>query len=642
MLALDPDAEWLESDGLGGFASATVSGIRTRRYHAVLLAALRPPADRWVLVSGFESWLEGPLGRRALSSQRYLPDVVHPDGARRLVDFRREPWPAWRWDFDGLAVELELVALDGHGAVALAWRAPGAPPGTWLEARPLLAVRELHGLVRKNADFCFDPEVAPGRLTFRPYPERPGVTIAFDGRYRHSPCWYEQFLYREEQARGLDCVEDLASPGSFRLDLGRGETALVVARDGADTERLMEGKTAGALAAEIRDAERRRRAGFATPLERAGAQFVVRRGAGRTIVAGYPWFGDWGRDTFVALRGLCLATGRLDEARAILLEWAEALDAHGRLPNRFPDRGEAPEYNSVDAALWFAVVAGELIDRAPSVLGADDRSRLEHAVACIADGYARGAPHGIRLDPDDGLLLAGEPGVQLTWMDAKLGDWVVTPRIGKPVEVQALWIAALAVAARSESRFAEIERRARASFGARFWNEPRGCLYDVVDAGGQPGRVEAALRPNQIFAIGGLGPSLLGAERTRAALDVVERELWTPVGLRSLAPGEAGYAPRYDGDVRARDSAYHQGTAWPWLIGPFVEAWVRVRGGAAAVKQQARVRFLAPLREHLGLAGLGHVSEIADAEPPHVPRGCPFQAWSLGELLRLEKELCAD
>ena len=354
-------------------------------------------------------------------------------------------------------------------------------------------------------------------------------------------------------------------------------------------------------------------------------------------MAGYPWFTDWGRDTFIALRGLCLATGRLDDAREILLEWAGAV-SEGMLPNRFPDRGEEPEYNSVDASLWYVVAVHDYLAAASGrrrVSGAD-RTALTRAVEAILEGYSRGTRYGIRADTD-GLLAAGVPGVQLTWMDAKVGDRVVTPRIGKPVEVQALWINALKIGARLSPRPGGMAEKAAASFAARFWNAKGGSLYDVVDCDHVPGTADPRFRPNQIFAVGGLPFALLEGERARRVVDAVEARLWTPLGLRSLAPDDPAYAGRYVGGVAERDGAYHQGTVWPWLVGPFVEAWVRVRGGTAAAKQEARERFLDPLLARMDAAGLGHISEIADGDPPHTPRGCPFQAWSVGEALRLDR-----
>jgi predicted glycogen debranching enzyme len=374
-----------------------------------------------------------------------------------------------------------------------------------------------------------------------------------------------------------------------------------------------------------------------TALDRAADSYLVRRGRGRTIVAGYPWFTDWGRDTFIAVRGVCLAAERFDEARDILVEWADSV-SEGMLPNRFADQGEAPEYNSVDASLWYVVAVAELIEmtKGRGVVDERTRARLQDAVLRIVEGYAAGTRFGIRLDAD-GLLAAGVPGVQLTWMDAKVGDWVVTPRVGKPVEVQALWLNALSIASRLDARWAEPLARGRQAFLERFWNEERGSLADVVDVDHVSGTRDDAVRPNQILAVGGLPVAVLDGARAARVVDTVERRLVTPLGLRSLAPGEPGYAGRYEGNGLQRDSVYHQGTVWPWLMGPFVDAWVRVRGGTAAARRQAREQFVMPLLAHLGEAGVGHVSEIADGDSPFTQRGCPFQAWSVGELLRLDR-----
>jgi predicted glycogen debranching enzyme len=639
----DATTEWLEADGLGGFASGTATGIRTRRYHALLLPAVTPPTGRTVLVNGFEAWIETPGGAFALSSQAYVPDVVHPDGAERIEAFTDEPWPTWSFRLpDGTLVEQEIFVCRETAVVVVAWRAAGPSPGI-LRVRPLISGRDYHALHHENPAFDFTTEHAAGRLVWRPYAGVPRIVARANGAYTQEPLWYRSFRYDDERRRGLDFTEDLASPGVLRFDLSAGEAVWMLAAEGHESALGPEDETPEAAARRLRDGERARRARFASPLHRAADAYVVRRDGGRTIVAGYPWFTDWGRDTFIALRGLCLATGRFDVAREILLAWCDAL-SEGMLPNRFPDRGDRPEFNAVDAALWFVIAAAELRTAAADgrlALSAAERRRLIAAEDAILDGYARGTRHGIRVDVD-GLVAAGEPGVQLTWMDAKVGDWVVTPRIGKPVEVQALWLNALAVAAERAPRWRDALARATVAFTERFWDERRGCLYDVVDVDHRVGAVDTAFRPNQILAVGGLPRVLLAPERARRVVDAVEERLLTPLGLRSLAPGEPGYAPRYEGGVRERDGAYHQGTVWPWLLGPFVEAWVRVRGSTATARAEARRRFLPALHAHLGAAGLGHVSEIADAEPPHTPRGCPFQAWSVGEALRLTLTVLAD
>jgi predicted glycogen debranching enzyme len=391
-----------------------------------------------------------------------------------------------------------------------------------------------------------------------------------------------------------------------------------------------------------RTTERLRRTAFLTPLDRAADAYLVTRRAGRTIVAGYPWFTDWGRDTFIAVRGLCLATGRLREARDILLEWSTTV-SQGMLPNRFPDHGEEPEFNAVDASLWYVVAVHELLELAAArgeIMSSTDERALRDAVESIVRGYAAGTRFGIRLD-SDGLLMAGAPGLQLTWMDARVGDRVITPRIGKPVEIQALWLNALAAAAAADARWNAIFERGRTTFVERFWDDSRGYSSDVVDVDHVGGTRDDTFRPNQILAVGGLPIGLLTGDRARRLVAEVERRLLTPLGLRSLAPDEPGYAPRYEGNGAARDAVYHQGTVWPWLMGAFVDAWLRAHGSTADNRREARRRFLQPLLDHLDAAGLGHVSEIADAEPPFTPRGCPFQAWSVGELIRLDRQILA-
>lgn len=636
---LRPDAEWLEADGLGGFAMGTVSGIRTRRYHGLLTAARTPPTGRVTLVAGIEASVESEGRSFALTSHRYVPDVIHPDGARRIAAFAHEPWPAWQFRLDdGSLVEFELFVPHEIAAVVLSWRRRGGESPARLTVRPLLAARDLHGLQHQHEDFAFDAAIEHDRVVWHPDPRLPGIVARSNGAYRHAPDWYRQFRYAEETARGLDDTEDLAAPGTFTFDLAR-EALLVFSTAGGAFAKDFD--VAWRVAA-WRSDERRRRAAFASPLHRAADAYRVRRGIGKTVIAGYPWFTDWGRDTFIALRGLCLATGCLADAAAILGAWADAV-SDGMVPNRFTDDGDAPEFNSVDASLWFVIAADATLKafaRSGTALTLAEGERLSRAVDAILTRYAEGARHGIRM-ASDGLLACGEPGVQLTWMDAKAGDWVVTPRIGKPVEVQALWINALHAGAAFSTRWERIEARARATFPARFFDEALGFLRDVVDVEHVSGAVDATLRPNQVFALGGLPVALLDEERSARALEVVESRLWTPLGLRTLDPAHPDYRGRYQGDRLARDGAYHQGTVWPWLTGAFVEAWVRVRGGTAAAKGEAWERFVRPLEAHLGEAGLGHVSEIADGDPPHTPRGCPFQAWSVAELLRLEHDVLA-
>jgi predicted glycogen debranching enzyme len=624
VIAPSGGAEWLEADGNGGFASGTVAGYRTRRYHALLLPATTPPTGRVVLVNGFEAWLDLAAGTLPLSTQHYGPDVIHPRGLDHLVDFTHEPWPRWTFRFaDGTTVLHELFAARGDGSVVLTWRRIAGSGRAMLQVRPLVSGRDYHALMRENPAFDFTSRVNGGNASWRPYDALPAIAAWSSGHYTHEPSWYRNFLYATEAARGLDCVEDLGSPGVFSFDLDAGEASWVLRVGNA-----IEGDAA-AEAARLRAAETKRR-GVGSALDRAAEAFIVRRGSGHTIIAGYPWFTDWGRDTFISMRGLLLGRDCLDLAGSILADWTGCL-SEGMLPNRFPDQGETPQYNAVDASLWFVVVAYEYLATANPP--AAERARLVDAANDILAGYTRGTRFAIRMD-DDGLLACGVPGVQLTWMDAKVGDHVITPRIGKPVEVQALWINALRTVG---GRFAAQADKAHDAFLARFWNSVACCLYDVVDVDHEKGRVDTSPRPNQIFAVGGLPFALIEGDAARGVVDAVESELVTPLGLRTLAPFDREYRGRYEGGVEQRDSAYHQGTAWPWLMGAFVDAWLRVHGDNAANRAQARARFVAPLEAQLATYGLGHLCEIADGDAPHTPRGCPFQAWSLGELLRARK-----
>jgi predicted glycogen debranching enzyme len=639
MSRIDSDAEWLEADGLGGFASGTVSGIRTRRYHALLLTATTPPAGRMVLANGFDAWVETPRGTFAISSQRYNPDVVHPDGASRIESFEYEPWPRWRYKIDNdIVIEHELFVPKGESAVFISWKVVSPNDDNLkLKVRPFLSGRDFHSTHHENDSFRFEAEQNGERVTFRSYDGIPAVNAYSNGHYAHDPTWYRNFLYSEELVRGLDAIEDLASPGVFEFSLSRKPAVLMLAAEG---HAITDIESIEARHVQVRTIEQARRQYFSSPLERAADAYLVKRSKGKTLIAGYPWFGDWGRDTFIALRGLCIATGHLEEARDILLQWAGTV-SQGMLPNRFPDHGEQPEFNSVDASLWYVIAVNDYLlaaKKRPTLTDDCHTKKLQAAVEAILAGYNEGTRFGIRADRD-GLLSAGEHGQQLTWMDARVEGREITPRIGKPVEIQALWLNALAIGAKFSGRWKTLFEKGCAAFESKFWNEHAGYLADVIDCDHQPGVNDLAFRPNQIFAVGGLPLALLSKEKARRVVDAVEMLLLTPVGLRSLAPGESGYAPHYQGDSRTRDSVYHQGTVWPWLIGPFVEAWVRVHGANAAARKKARARFLPPLYEHLNHARLGHVSEICDAEPPHTPRGCPFQAWSLGELLRLERSV---
>ncbi len=422
-------AEWLEADGLGGFASGTVSGIRTRRYHALLLTATTPPAGRMVLVNGFDAWVETLRGTFAISSQRYGPDIIHPDGASRIESFEYEPWPRWRYKIDNdFMIEQELFVPKGESVTFISWRVVTGivDPDLKLKVRPFLSGRDFHSTHHENGSFRFEAAQDGECVTFRSYEGVPAVIAYSNGRYAHEPTWYRNFLYSEEQARGLNAVEDLASPGVFEFSLSQKPAVLMLAAEGHAITNI---ESIEARHARVRTIEQARRQYFSSPRERAADAYLVKRGKGKTLIAGYPWFGDWGRDTFIALRGLCIATGHLEEARDILLQWAGTV-SQGMLPNRFPDQGEQPEFNSVDASLWYIIAVNDYLlaaEKQPSITDDCHTKKLRAAVEAILAGYNEGTRYGIRADRD-GLLSAGEHGQQLTWMDARV--------VGKPFSRQ--------------------------------------------------------------------------------------------------------------------------------------------------------------------------------------------------------------
>jgi len=641
----EPPYEWLETDGLGGFASHTSALTRTRKYHALLLSARTPPTGRRVLVNGIDAVVESGGERLALTSQTYKPSrpgettVTRHEGRPLPFRFEGAPWPTWTYTLgEGARIEHSIFVPQGSSLVVLSWRlVSGGEKPVRLVVRPFLSGRDYHSLQRQNPEFNFRPDTdeARGRFVFQTYSSELPIVAISTGKFTEEPHWYHRFLYVEERERGLDDVEDLATPGTFAFDLREREAVLVFGT--GNSVRGLEKVNLDREVTAMRKRERERRQAAATPRHRAASDYLAARGGGKTILAGYPWFTDWGRDTFISLRGLCLATGRLSEARQVLREWSAAV-SKGMLPNRFTDSGETPEFNSVDASLWFIVAVHELRTAEsgagfrPSTV---DDWQMNAAVIAILRGYAAGTRHGIRMDSDH-LLAAGEPGMQLTWMDAKVGEHVATPRIGKPVEVQALWINALRIGGAIDSRFRAFAESAEASFRSKFWNEEAGYLYDVVDVDHRPGVLDARIRPNALFAVGGLPYPLIEGERARKIVDLAEKRLWTPAGPRSLSPDDPDYRGTYRGGVWSRDTAYHQGTVWPYLSGAFVEAWVRARGGTAESRAEARRRFLEPLVARLDPHATGHLPELAEGDAPHPPRGCPFQAWSVGEVLRLD------
>jgi len=632
--------EWLETNGLGGFASSTVSGMNTRRYHGVLVAALKPPVERYVLLSKLEETVRVNGTSFDLSANRY-PGAVHPRGFEYLSEFRLDPFPVFTFTVDGVEIEKTIFMVHGENTtvVQYAIRKASSSARVELELRPLIAFRDYHSTTHENGALNATVAEQPGALTFAPYANLPALHLSHNGgTVEAAGRWYRNFEYDEERERGLDYREDLFNPCLLRFDLRRTREAAVIAstepHDISDASKMRQAEISRRTQVIARAPIHSE---FVQTLCTAADQYVVARGEQKTVIAGYHWFSDWGRDTMIALPGLTLVTGRFDTAREILRSFARHVD-RGMLPNRFPDAGEAPEYNTVDATLWFFEAT-----RAYLAYSGDldfIRNELYPVLDEIIAWHLRGTRHGIKVD-SNGLLVSGEPGVQLTWMDAKVGDWVVTPRHGKPVEIQALWYNALCIMEdlaqelgdqTARRRYRAMATLAHWSFNRLMWNETDGCLFDVIN-GGPP---DASIRPNQIFAVS-LPYTMLSPERAKGVVKTIEQHLLTPYGLRTLAPSDPRYAGRYEGDQRSRDGAYHQGTVWPWLMGPFITAYVKVHGGSDEARRKAE-DWLRPLASHIADAGLGQISEIFDGEVPHRPTGCIAQAWSVAEVLRATVE----
>ena len=621
--------EWLETNGIGGFSSSTVIGLNTRRYHGLLTAATRPPVGRMVLLSKLEETLVINGRRHELSANQY-PGVIHPQGFNYQIGFRLDPFPIFTYEVEGIRLEKSVFMVQGENTTVVQYQILHTTHPVKLEIRPLIAFRDYHSTTHENSALNPQVQVEDGLATVRPYNDLPALYLAHDGReVDTNGFWYRDFQYAVEQERGLDFVEDLFSPCTLIFDLeSTGKAKVIASTQPHDISQ----------ADDYRDSEidRRRTPGTSDAnqtievLASAADQFIVARQRGNTVIAGYHWFADWGRDTMIALPGLTLVTGRTEVAKSILREFANHVD-EGMLPNRFPDAGETPEYNTVDATLWYFEAVRSLLQHTNDYEFV--RAHLYDVLKDIIEWHITGTRFHIRVD-DDGLLYSGEPGVQLTWMDAKVGDWVVTPRHGKPVEIQALWYNALRVMEQlsdkfndtaTKTRFSGMAQKACDSFNQLFWNGE--YLYDVVNGES----FDASIRPNQIIAVS-LTNSMVSNERARSVLAIVERELLTPRGLRTLSPDDPKYVGEYEGDPRSRDGAYHQGTVWPWLMGPYITAYSRTFGTKAA--SEFANKWFAQFQEHLGEACLGQVSEIFDGNAPHRPRGCIAQAWSVSELLR--------
>jgi len=645
-LAVAERREWLCTNGIGGFASGTVAGTLTRRYHGLLVAALEPPLGRTLLVTKVDETVAHDGITLSLATNRWAGGAIDPQGYRAIERFALDgTTPVWTYAVADALVEKRVWMEPGANTTYARYRVLRARGAVALHLRVLVNYRDYHATTRSDGWRVAVAPVAHGLRVNAFDGARPLLLLADRGEARIAHTWYESFDLPCERERGLDATEDHLHAATLRasLELG-GALTLVLSAEAAPS---LDGEQAWRRRArhesEVRASWRRaqptaeRAPEWISQLVLAADQFVVRRPLaddpdGMTVIAGYHWFGDWGRDTMIALPGLALATGRPDVARRVLRTFARFVD-RGMLPNRFPDAGAAPEYNTVDATLWYveAIRAYHAASRDDGLL-----KELYPVLEEIVRFHRAGTRYGIKEDAADGLLASGEPGVQLTWMDAKVGDWVVTPRTGKAVEINALWynaLRAMAGFARHLSRPAgpwdALADRVKAGF-ERFWSESAGYCYDVLDS---PEGHDEALRPNQIFAVS-LRESPLSLDRQKKVVDACARHLLTSYGLRSLAPGHPGYRGHYGGDPWTRDGAYHQGTVWAWLLGPFALAHFKAYGDAETARS-----FLAPLADHLRDHGVGSVAEIFDGDSPFAPQGCIAQAWSVAETLRAWHEL---
>ena len=633
--------EWLETDGLGGFASSSVVGANTRRYHGLLVAATAPPVGRRVLVSKVEDRVVSSDEVCDMSTNVY-ENAVFPQGHLCQEQFRLDPWPVFVWADRGVRLQKSILMPHGLGLTILRYDLLEAPHSVWLHARPLIAGRDMHHLMRSNGSLQSHLTLTAHKTSMQPYDEASHLTLFHpQGEFRADGMWYYNFRYFREVESGLDFTEDLYSPGEIAWLMRPGETRwLVLARD----------PSVGGIASPdqlepLVETERERREQLlhsfgddpvAGRLALAADQFIVNRTVSdvpsKTIIAGYPWFGDWGRDTMIALFGLTLTTKRYTDCQAMLKTFIGAM-RNGLVPNLFAEQSGEALYNTVDATLWLFIALRRYVELTK------DWAFIEEvwpALQASLQAHIAGTDHNIHMD-SDGLLSAGDETTQLTWMDAKVNEWVVTPRHGKAVEINGMWYNALKIgeffggklgAVEAAEHYGNVARLTKASFEQQFWSDELGYCFDVL----RPDGPDADLRPNQLIACS-LPYAILSPQRRRSLLGKISEFLLTPYGLRTLAPFCPGYCPTYGGDRLARDAAYHQGTVWPWLLGPYLTTYFRVMGVSEETRRHVRL-LLQPLLDDLDDAGLGSVSEIYDAQEPYAPHGCIAQAWSVGELLR--------
>lgn len=604
--------EWILTNGIGGFAMGTVAGANERRYHGYLIAAVQPPAERMLLLGTIDATIQGDGNPHGISCNQYS-GTYYPDGHLSMTScLISNEFVIWDFEVEGMKARRSLTIHPGENAVTATFTNMGPKPFQ-LSLRPLVCHRDYHGNFREQPEY-------PDECVF----EREFTSVTHFGRtlYLNHPRaqrlpsqgWYYRFEHEREIERGLDPIDDLYTPCELRYELREGESAHVV----ASYEHLVQPKL---LADPILP---KRAPQLREQLVEASKIFYVKSEDRATIIAGYPWFTDWGRDTMISLPGVCLHTGMVQQAREILLDFGKHRQ-RGLIPNRFPEDGGKLPYNTVDASLWYANAAYKTFQ---AEWTDDFAQEMYKILKDIADWHIKGTDFGIKMC-DDTLLTQGEEGVQLTWMDAKIGDWVVTPRHGKPVEINGLWINLLRILewlgekiGQDATKYGELATKAESSFEEKFWHPSLGFYKDTVEPD------DASLRPNQVLAMA-LPFSPVAGDRAVKALEKVSLHLLTPAGLRTLAPYEPGYIAQFTGTMEERDAAYHQGTVWPWLMGSYITALVKLTGD----KKEAK-RILRACKSQLLEYGVGGVAEVYDGDAPQVPGGCPWQAWSVAELLR--------
>ncbi|MCL4439529.1 MAG: amylo-alpha-1,6-glucosidase [Firmicutes bacterium] len=630
------DKQWIVANGLGGYASSTILGANTSKYHGLLFASLRPPGERTLLLAKLDE--EITIDEKSyLLASNHTGTGVYPGGHHYLQSFELRPYPTYTFAIEDVIVEKVVFMVRRANTTIVRYTVyTGHDKPVKFKVTPFVNCRHYHHTTQKNS-WPFKQSVEKNSVLIEAYPGAPKLSLYSDkAEYLRGPgYWFEGMYYSQEDRRGLDPWEDHFMPGHFEFELTTGQSVGIIAS--TEDEKEVNNPLLEQVSSERRLANLIEDAGFheefVNRLILAADTFIVTRQStgAQTIIAGYPWFTDWGRDTMIALPGLTLVTKRFKEAKEILRTFAKYCDK-GLIPNMFPDLGEKPLYNTADASLWFFQAVCKYI----SYTGDHGfiKKEIYPALREIISSYRQGTIFNIKMG-DDGLISAGEPGQQLTWMDAKVGDWVVTPRQGKPVEINALWYNALQVMSQlaqtygdKSGEYARLAETVRAEFVKQFWNPRKNCLYDVITGDGADGSV----RPNQIFAVS-LQYSPLDHSKQVHVVNTVWRELYFSYGLRSLSPDSHDYHGRYSGDVLQRDAAYHQGTGWGWLIGPFITSYRKIHDYSAESKTIAE-RFIAPFKAHLWDYGIGSVSEIFDGDPPHTPRGCFSQAWSVAEVLR--------